>query len=57
MTYSELQSIYKVSRQTLYRWKKLGVNLNSPQQITMHIASQNASSPAAVTAALNILKP
>ncbi len=52
MNYAELEKKYHVTKRTLYRWKKMGVNLNSPQQVAAHVAAQNASSPAAVSAAI-----
>jgi hypothetical protein len=54
--YEALEKRWNVNRRTLYRWKKLGVNLNSPQQIAAHIATQKAPSPAAVTAAIKTLQ-
>jgi hypothetical protein len=55
MNYAELEKKYHVTKRTLYRWKKLGINLNSPQAIAKHIATQKAPSPAAVTAAIKTL--
>ncbi len=58
LNYAALEARWNVNRRTLYRWKKLGVNLNSPQQVAAHVAAQNASSPAAVSAAIKeISKP
>jgi hypothetical protein len=55
LNYAALQARWNVNRRTLYRWKKLGINLNSPQAIAKHIATQKAPSPAAVTAAIKTL--
>ncbi len=55
LNYEALEARWNVNRRTLYRWKKLGVNLNSPQQVAAHIATQKAPSPAAVTAAIKTL--
>jgi hypothetical protein len=56
MNYAELEKKYHVNRRTLYRWKKLGVNLNSPQQVAAHITKQKNSSPAAIEAAIQTLQ-
>jgi hypothetical protein len=53
--YAALEARWNVNRRTLYRWKKMGINLNSPQAIAKHIATQKAPSPAAVTAAIKTL--
>jgi hypothetical protein len=55
LNYEALEKRWNVNRRTLYRWKKLGVNLNSPQQVAAHIATQKAPSPAAVSAAIKTL--
>jgi len=53
--YEALEKRWKVNRRTLYRWKKLGVNLRSPRQIAAHVAAQQSSAPAAVAAAIEFL--
>jgi hypothetical protein len=54
--YEALEARWNVNRRTLYRWKKLGVNLNSPQQVAAHISKQKNSSPAAIEAAIRTLQ-
>jgi hypothetical protein len=56
LNYAELEKKYHVTKRTLYRWKKMGVNLNSPQQVAAHIATQKAPSPAAIEAAIRTLQ-
>ncbi len=56
MNYAALEARWNVNRRTLYRWKKLGVNLNSPQQVAAHISNQKNSSPAAIEAAIRTLQ-
>jgi hypothetical protein len=53
--YEALEKRWNVNRRTLYRWKKLGINLNSPKAIAKHIATQKAPSPAAIEAAIKTL--
>jgi hypothetical protein len=56
LNYEALETRWNVNRRTLYRWKKLGVNLNSPQQVAAHISNQKNSSPLAIEAAIQTLQ-
>jgi hypothetical protein len=56
LNYEALEARWNVNRRTLYRWKKMGVNLNSPQQVVAHITKQKNSSPLAIEAAIQTLQ-
>ncbi len=55
LNYAALEKRWNVNRRTLYRWKKSGIDLNSPKAIAKHVATQKAPSPAAVSAAIKTL--
>jgi hypothetical protein len=56
MNYAALEKRWNVNRRTLHRWRKSGVNLNSPQQVAAHISKQKNSSLAAIEAAIKNLQ-
>jgi phage terminase Nu1 subunit (DNA packaging protein) len=53
---NQLADYFKVSRRTLFRWQRQGVDLSNRDAIARHIANQSRSSPQAVAAAIHYIR-
>jgi hypothetical protein len=56
---SEVQAAataFRVSKRTIFRWVKAGVNIADPQAVARHLASMATPSPNAVEAAIEKLR-